>query len=106
MECRIHTTVPGDHPSLAGHFPGNPVVPAVVILDRVLDAVITRFSGVRLVGFPVVKFISPLGSDTEFVVSLSQLSDQRIRFECAAPDGTLFAKGQLDIGRDGTITDR
>ncbi len=105
MECRVHITVPGEHPSLAGHFPGNPIVPAAVILARVLDAVKTRFPEVRLVGFPAVKFISPLRPDIEFVVSLSQVADKRFQFECAAPDGTLFAKGQLDIGRDGNITD-
>lgn len=27
-----------DHPALAGHFPGNPLVPAVVVLDYALAA--------------------------------------------------------------------
>ena len=28
-----------DHPSLPGHFPGRPLVPGVVLLDRVLEAI-------------------------------------------------------------------
>jgi 3-hydroxymyristoyl/3-hydroxydecanoyl-(acyl carrier protein) dehydratase len=30
-------TIPETHPALAGHFPNNPLVPGVVILDRVLQ---------------------------------------------------------------------
>jgi len=32
-------TIRRDHPSLPGHFPGNPVVPGVVILEEVLEAI-------------------------------------------------------------------
>ena len=29
---------PQDHPALAGHFPGNPIVPGVLLLDAALHA--------------------------------------------------------------------
>lgn len=54
-------TIPADHPSLPGHFPGRPVVPGVVVLDRVLDAV-EAAAGIALGGLrlPQVKFLQPL----------------------------------------------
>src|SRR3546814_2617840 len=39
--------IAADHPSLPGHFPGRPLVPGVVVLDRVLDA-IEAHAGVAL----------------------------------------------------------
>ena len=32
-------SIPHDHPSLPGHFPGRPIVPGVVMLERVLEAI-------------------------------------------------------------------
>jgi 3-hydroxyacyl-[acyl-carrier-protein] dehydratase len=30
--------IPAEHPAYAGHFPGNPVLPGVVLLDAVVQA--------------------------------------------------------------------
>ncbi len=53
--------VPHDHPALPGHFPGHPIVPGVVVLDHVLDAIQAQHGplhgGLRL---PQVKFVQPL----------------------------------------------
>src|SRR5437879_10590804 len=38
MSFEISRAIRADHPSLAGHFPGTPIVPGVVILDEVAAA--------------------------------------------------------------------
>ncbi len=53
-------TIPADHPSLPGHFPGRPLVPGVMLLERVLEAIEAAhgaFEGLRL---PQAKFLQPL----------------------------------------------
>ena len=47
------------HPALPGHFPGRPVVPGVVLLDRVAAA-LARWRGARIAGLAQVKFLRPL----------------------------------------------
>ena len=51
--------VPADHPALAGHFPGNPIVPGVVLLDAVLAAIRTQ-RPCTLLAMPGVKFLRPV----------------------------------------------
>lgn len=54
-------TIPADHPALAGHFPGMPVVPGVVLLDEALHAIGTALgtdlSACRIAS---AKFLSPV----------------------------------------------
>ena len=53
-------TIPADHPSLPGHFPGRPLVPGVVVLERVVEAIESTHGALRPLRLPQVKFLQPL----------------------------------------------
>ena len=52
--------IPADHPSLPGHFPGRPIVPGVVLLDRVIEAIEAGHGPLPPLRLPQVKFLKPL----------------------------------------------
>lgn len=58
---RATLRVPAAHPLLAGHFPGEPIVPGVLLLDAVRQAC-ERAAGRALVmvGIDDVRFTAPL----------------------------------------------
>jgi 3-hydroxymyristoyl/3-hydroxydecanoyl-(acyl carrier protein) dehydratase len=71
----VQFTIPSEHPSLPGHFPGNPVVPGVVVLDRVLDAVEAEAGlPVGALRLPQVKFMQPLLPGQPATVSVDGVS--------------------------------
>lgn len=54
-------TIAPDHPSLPGHFPGHPVVPGVVVLEHVLEALAAQGEPLAApLRWPQVKFVAPL----------------------------------------------
>ncbi|MBS0571030.1 MAG: hydroxymyristoyl-ACP dehydratase [Proteobacteria bacterium] len=59
---REHFHVGALHPALPGHFPGDPIVPGVVLLERVAAAVERDF-GTPVAGLALVKFLRPLRPD-------------------------------------------
>lgn len=83
--------IPADHPCLAGHFPGNPVVPGVVVLDRVAAA-LRQQADRRLCGFSQVKFLAPLLPGQAAALQL-EWTDERARFRVLRED-TLIASGE------------
>lgn len=87
-------TIDHDHACLEGHFPGNPVVPGVLVLDRVL-ALAEAWTGqpVGAVGMPQVKFVQPLLPGQRADVTL-QRQGARIRFEVSHA-GALLARGEF-----------
>lgn len=88
--------VSADHPSLPGHFPGHPIVPGVVILDRVV-ADLAAQKGARAVGVKRMKFTRPLAPGEEFSVEWGEPQKGGIRFTVTA-GGEALASGQLVLG--------
>jgi 3-hydroxyacyl-[acyl-carrier-protein] dehydratase len=70
------------HPSLPGHFPGNPVVPGVVVLSYILDQVQRSYPAVRVSGVRKLKFLQMLLPDQPFCVELSEPDKHSLRFKC------------------------
>jgi 3-hydroxyacyl-[acyl-carrier-protein] dehydratase len=81
----IHWTVPQDHPTFAGHFPGTPILPGVVLLDIVLHAV-SIGTGILLDACEIstVKFLSPASPGDQLVIQHARAADNAIRFDVAA----------------------
>lgn len=86
-------SIPPDHPSLPGHFPGHPVVPGVVVLDRVVAAIEQAHGPLGAVRLPQVKFVQPLlpGQTAEVLV---EGEAPRWRFRVLRGDA-LVASGEV-----------
>lgn len=67
--------IPADHPCLPGHFPGQPIVPGVVVLDRVLAAIEAQHGALGALRMPQVKFLQPLLPEQTARIELQRLSD-------------------------------
>ena len=90
-----------DHPALPGHFPGRPIVPGVVVLDRVLAAIEATHGPLGALRLPQVKFLRPLLPGEPAQVTLEAMpstgpdaraSRWRFRVERA---GELVASGEV-----------
>jgi 3-hydroxymyristoyl/3-hydroxydecanoyl-(acyl carrier protein) dehydratase len=101
LEHRAQMKIPADHPCLAGHFPGNPVVPAVVLLDCVARALNTALGrAVMVSAIPSAKFLGPLAPGEEFGIELViETGSATARFRCVV-NGQERVQGRLEY-RDG-----
>ena len=90
-------TIAADHPAFAGHFPGHPLLPGVLLLSLVMRALARRPAlRARLRHPPAieqVKFLSPVGPGDEVRVRLREAGSS-IAFECRVGE-RMVTRGQL-----------
>lgn len=81
---RAELHIGDDHPAFAGHFPGRPMLPGVVLLAEVLEVVCGDPRLARLVGatphIATAKFLSPVGPGSHLVLEVA-VAGRRLRFE-------------------------
>ena len=99
MSFEVRRVIPEDHPAIPGHFPGNPIVPGVLILDEVMRAVEQWRGQVRFKNVESVKFAAPLKPGDAFNIELQGDDESHIAFECWR-DGTRLASGRLVVELD------
>lgn len=95
-EFRTTGSVAADHPCLPGHFPGNPIVPGVVLLELVAAALSEwRGTGVWITRFGNVKFVSLLRPGEIAEITLQDQGAQfRFRCDCG---GRLLCQGSFEL---------
>ena len=99
--------VGADHPMLAGHFPGHPIVPGAWLLAWVVATATRRLAAEydtrAVIGVKRVKFLRPLAPDQAFECALKfgarsagtdTGSHDSMRFTVDS-SGTLIAEGSL-----------
>ncbi len=87
-----------DHPSAAGHFPGNPIVPGGLLLDRVVAAV-GAAAGAGPNVIRATKFLRPVRPGETLRLRWQSLGPGTIRFECRLAEAEdLAMTGTIEMG--------
>ncbi len=92
MGPEIQRQIRRDHPALPGHFPGNPLVPGVLLLTELFN-ILEQEAGMARgpVMLTSVKFMRLLRPGEPFTVRWKLLSRKNIAFAVARGEETIAA---------------
>jgi len=92
------------HPAFAGHFPGRPIVPGVLLLDAAITAIqraapcaFTGDAGDSVCRISAAKFLSPVSPDEALTLSWRDTGKGQVRFDISGADRQV-ATGVLSFG--------
>ncbi|MCP9460623.1 MAG: hypothetical protein NNA19_07630 [Nitrospira sp.] len=122
MTCKRTVSIGSDHPAIAGHFPGRPIVPGVLVLREVLETARDAIGRVKSVaGLPTVKFTSPLKPGELLTVEVTvetaaetaaesaresdKLAPERAAFVCRVDD-RIVASGAVEFSAESPAAER
>ncbi len=72
MTVALSLAIATDHPAFAGHFPGRPVLPGVVLLDLCLRSIASRRADGAAWSIDNAKFLSPVAPGDALVLSFDE----------------------------------
>ena len=85
-----------DHPALPGHFPGRPIVPGVMVLERAIEAIEAAHGPLGALRLPQIKFVQPLlpGETADVAIEMLEGDAPRWRFRVTR-GGVAIASGEV-----------
>lgn len=88
-------TIAVDHPAFAGHFPGRPIVPGVLLLAEVVEVLREAGQSGGAMTISAAKFLAPVGPGAVLTIHMQEGGASR-RFEVWQGE-RLVASGALGI---------
>ena len=101
--CILPLPIPPDHPAYAGHFPGQPILPGVVLLDAALHALASQQGGAEkgsAVQLNAAKFLSPVRPGEALFLHASASPAGGVRFEIRCID---FRGGERSVASGSLV---
>ena len=103
-QADINIVSAADHPAFAGHFPGTPIVPGVLLLAEALHAIgLQMGADLSVCHINSVKFLSPVRPGDPVSVRYDTLANGSIRFDIISDErkvatGAIRVQGDHDAG--------
>jgi 3-hydroxymyristoyl/3-hydroxydecanoyl-(acyl carrier protein) dehydratase len=91
MPTEIHFAA--NHPTAAGHFPSNPIIPGALLLDEVIRTLPGGATAIR-----AAKFFHPVRPGESVSVHWTLSPPGTAKFECRVA-GTLVAAGLIETNK-------
>lgn len=99
MVLMPEVVIGSDHPAIPGHFPDQPVVPATVILSRVIEAARQACPDTRIAGIRKAKFLQRVAPDEPLRIDLDTPAGDSLKFVCRTADAVVV-QGRLELGQE------
>src|SRR5262245_50685410 len=93
---QIEWQVPENLPAFDGHFPGDPILPAVAIIEKTVETIreVSGLPQVRLERIKNAKFLNIVRPQMRLVIELANVSDGRWKCSWKSADHLLV---ELDL---------